>query len=266
MGSKKFWTENKFVGRFILFTIILNSVIIFLQESGYSSHWLNLLDMLCTLVFTVEMVGKHRELGFKGYWSSAWNILDGTLVILSIPSLISYFVPTGMMDLSILLILRVLRVFRFFRLMHIFPHFENIMANLWKALKDSFGIFVGFLILIIVFALFSCALFKDVAPEYFATPWDSIYSTFRLCTVEGWYDIPDAVIEALPQSAIVFVRIYFVFILIAGGIIGLSLVNSIFVDAMVSDNNNQLEKEVKSLSRQIEELTEKIYRLQEEDR
>ena len=258
MGSKKFWTENKFASRFILFTIILNSVIIFLQESGYSSQWLNLLDMLCTLVFTVEMVGKHRELGFKGYWSSAWNVLDGTLVILSIPSLISYFVPTGMMDLSILLILRVLRVFRFFRLMHIFPHFEDIMANLWKALKDSFGIFVGFLILIIVFALFSCALFKDVAPEYFATTWDSIYSTFRLCTVEGWYDIPEAVIEALPKSAIAFVRIYFVFILIAGGIIGLSLVNSIFVDAMVSDNNTELENEVKKLTQKIEELSEKI--------
>ena len=258
MAKKLFWTENKIVERFILVVILLNSIILFLQESGVSSPFLSAIDAACTLIFLVEMIGKQYELGIRKYWSSGWNILDGSLVILSIPALITYLAPVGMMDLSFLLILRVLRVFRFFRLVHIFPNFGNIMKNLWKALRDSFAIFVGFLILIVVFALLSCALFKDTVPEYFGTPWDSIYSTFRLCTIEGWYDIPDTVAASLPQAAVAWVRIYFVLILVAGGIIGLSLVNSIFVDAMVSDNNDGLVSEIQQLNEKIDRLTKKL--------
>ena len=58
-------------------------------------------------------------------------------------------------------------------------------------------------------------------------------------------------------------RIYFVLILILGGIIGLSLVNSIFVDAMVSDNNDELEDKVKQLNDKIDLLTDEIRKLQD---
>ena len=238
--------------------ILINSVILFLQEGGVKSPTINLIDALCTIFFIIEMVVKHRQLGFKGYWSSAWNRMDGILVILSIPALISYFVPAHLLDLSILLILRVLRVFRLFRLAHVFPNFTSTMKGLGKALRDSFPIFCAFLVLILVISLFNCAFFKDVAPAYFGTPWDSVYSTFRLCTVEGWYEIPDALSVGLSPGRVAFVRIYFVIILIAGGIIGLSLVNSIFVDAMVSDNNDELEAEVKKLNEKIDLLTEEI--------
>ena len=244
--------------RIVLLVILLNSIILFLQEGGVKSPTVNLIDALCTIFVIIEMMVKHKQLGLKGYWSSAWNRMDGILVLLSIPSLIAYFVPANMLDLSILLILRVLRVFRIFRLVHVFPNFGATMRGLGRALKDSLPIFVGFFILILVVSLFNCAQFKDYAPKYFGTPWDSIYSTFRLCTVEGWYEIPDSLATALPPSRIALVRIYFVVILICGGIIGLSLVNSIFVDAMVSDNNDELEAEVKKLNEKIDALTEEI--------
>ena len=242
--------------------ILLNSVILFLQESGIQSPTINVIDAACTIFFIIEMVVKHFKLGVNGYWSNGWNRMDGILVILSIPALISYFVPAHLLDLSILLILRILRVFRLFRLAHVFPNFGATVKGLGKALKDSFPIFCAFLVLILVVSLFNCAFFKDVAPKYFGTPWDSIYSTFRLCTVEGWYEIPDALSVGLSPGRIAFVRIYFVIILIAGGIIGLSLVNSIFVDAMVSDNNDELELEVKQLNEKIDNLTEEIKKLQ----
>lgn len=238
--------------------ILLNSVILFLQEGGVQSPTINVIDALCTIFFIIEMTVKRRRLGFKGYWSSGWNKMDGILVLLSIPSLISYFLPTHMLDLSILLILRILRVFRIFRLVHIFPNFSATMKGLGRAMKDSLPIFAGFLILILVVSLFNCALFKDISPKYFGTPWDSVYSTFRLCTVEGWYEIPDALVASMSPGGVVGVRIYFVLILIFGGIIGLSLVNSIFVDAMVSDNNDSLEAEVKKLNEKIDFLTEQI--------
>ena len=250
--------------RIVLLVILLNSVILFLQEGGVQSPTINLLDALCTVFFIIEMAVKHRQLGLKGYWSSGWNRLDGVLVLLSIPSLVAYFVPTHMLDLSIMLILRVLRVFRIFRIIHIFPNFTSTMKGLGKALRDSLPIFAGFLILILVISLFNCAQFKDISPKYFGTPWDSIYSTFRLCTVEGWYEIPDALAASMSPAGVAGVRIYFVLILIMGGIIGLSLVNSIFVDAMVSDNNDELEAEVKKLNEKIDLLTEEILKMRDE--
>lgn len=254
MNRKSIFTSE----RVVLLVILINSVVLFLQEGGVKSPTINVIDALCTVFFIIEMMVKLRQLGPKGYWSNAWNRMDGILVILSIPALISYFVPAHLLDLSILLILRVLRVFRLFRLAHVFPSFSSTMKGLGRALRDSFPIFCAFLVLILVISLFNCAFFKDIAPTYFGTPWDSVYSTFRLCTVEGWYEIPDALSVGLTPVRVAFVRIYFVFILIAGGIIGLSLVNSIFVDAMVSDNNDALEAEVKKLNEKIDLLMEEI--------
>jgi voltage-gated sodium channel len=50
---------------------------------------------------------------------------------------------------------------------------------------------------------------------------------------------------------------YFIFVVISGGIFGLSLVNSIFVDAMVSDNNDELENKIDLLDQKIDKLLTK---------
>ena len=55
-----------------------------------------------------------------------------------------------------------------------------------------------------------------------------------------------------------FVRVYFSLLLIAGGIIGMSLINSIFVDAMVSDNNDDVKAQLAQMEAKIDELTKLI--------
>jgi len=239
----------------ILCVILINAAIIFAQESGVNSLALSVADLVCTLIFIIEMVVKQVEYGIKGYWRDGWNRLDGVLVILSLPSVAAFFMPAGILgNLSVLLVLRLLRVLRFFRIIHIFPNFSNIARNFGKALRDSYGVFAGFIVLILIVALVSCALFRDAAPEYFATPIDSIYSIFRICTGEGWNEIPDTIAEGSSVVTARWVRLYFSLLLVICSIIGLSLVNSIFVDAMVSDNNDDLEKQVKELNAKIDQL------------
>ncbi len=243
--------------KFILTIILLNAVIIFLQASNIDNIFLQIIDLLCTLVFMTEMIIKHREFGLKGYWSSGWNRLDGILVILSIPSLIAFFIPSQWMDLSFLMVLRLLRMFRFLRVMHFFPNISQIIAGLKLAVRESYAILFCFLVMIVVFGLINCTLFQDIAPAYFATPLDSIYSVFRICTVEGWYDIPDAITAATTPAIGSLVRLYFCLLLIGGGIIGMSLMNSIFVDAMVADNNDDVKKKLVELEQKIDKLLEK---------
>ena len=233
--------------RLILFVIVLNALMLFLQESGVQNSIVNAIELSCTIIFFVEMIVKMQVYGFKKYWAYGWNRLDGTLVILSIPSLIAMVLPHLTLDLSFLLVLRILRVFRFFRLVHAFPGFTKLMKSFGVAMKHSYAVFVGLFVMIITFSMIGCALFKDVAPDYFSTPLDAIYTTFRIFTGEGWNEIPDTVASEVGNIWAHAVRLYFSLLLIIGCIIGMSLLNSVFVDAMVADNDDDIREKLNSI-------------------
>ena len=141
--------------KFIFSIILLNAIVIFLQASNVDNIGIQIIDVACTLIFLLEMITKHAEYGVKGYWSSGWNRLDGILVILSIPSVIALFIPEHLMDLSFLMVLRLLRTLRFLRVLHFFPNFDQIAKGFKLAVKQSYGILLCFLVLIIVFGLFN---------------------------------------------------------------------------------------------------------------
>lgn len=240
--------------RLVMAVILVNSLVIILDCSGFRWSWLVAVDVVCSLFFIVEMALKMRHDGVLGYWRRGWNILDGTLVLLSVPSILFFFLP--LTDLSYLLIIRLLRAFRFFRVMHFFPGAEQLGRNFRKAMGECMSLFAGYVLIIIIFAILSTSLFGHVAPQYFGTPWESAYSVFRLFTVEGWYDIPDSVAAAYGTWGVIGVRLYFVLLLVIGGVIGLSLINSVFVDAMLSDNNDEMLQRIKELEAKIDRLLE----------
>lgn len=254
MSVKKILESIVLNDKFILSVIFLNVLAIYLQECGFLSIWVRIVDIVCTLIFIVEMVVKHHYLGVRGYWAQGWNRLDGVLVILALPSLITFLLPVDMRDLSILMVVRAIRIFRFFRVIHLFPNFTQIAKAFGNAMKESYALFIGFFIIIFIFALVSCSLFKEAAPEYFATPIDSVYTIFRLFTLEGWYEIPDAVSDNFSDAWVPWIRIYFCLLLVLGGVIGLSLVNSIFVDAMVGDNNDDVKAKLDEIEHKIDRL------------
>lgn len=249
--------------KFILAVIFINAALIYAQVAGYENKAVIFLDALCTVIFIVEMIIKHLEYGVHGYWSDGWNKLDGTLVIISIPSLITVFFPNVEYGASVLLILRVLRVLRFFRVMHFFPNFSKIVGGFKIAMQQSYGVLLSFLIIIVIFGLLNCSLFSEADPNHFGSPLRSIYSVFQICTVEGWYEIPDTLAEYYGNYSILphLIRLYFTSLLIMGGIIGMSFINSIFVDAMVADNNDVVEHKIDKLNDKIDLLQKEIERL-----
>ena len=248
----RFWSSD----RFVLTLIIVNAVTIFLEQTyGYHTA-LYAIDVGCTLFFLVEMIVKHYRLGFRRYWSNSWNRLDGILVLLSLPSVLMLLFPFKMVDLSVFLIVRMLRITKMFKVIHFFPRFSSIMDNFKVAMNHSYAILLCFFVLIVISGMINCSLFKDLAPQYFATPLDSIYSVFRLFTVEGWYDIPDAITVSISPAWGKIVRFYFCILLLLGGILGMSFINSIFVDAMVSDNNDDVKAQLAEMEKKIDELLE----------
>lgn len=247
--------------RFILILILINAFTIFLQGFDGFVHWftrsITILDSFITFLFAIEMAIKWRHYGWKAYIASTWNKLDFILVLLSLPSILFLFEEhLDIVHLNFLLVLRVSRVFKFFRFIKFIPGIEDLLKGIRRALKDSVLVLMGFFVYEFIISIFSCHLFKDISPEYFGDPLLSFYSTFRVFTVEGWYEIPEAITLNTSPTGTFFTKFYFIVILITGGVLGLSLVNSIFVDAMVSDNNDELEHKIDELTKKIDWLIE----------
>ncbi len=245
----------------ILGLIIANAILIFCQEFELNGNILDYIEPVFTILFIIEMVIKMKTKGFSRYISSGWDRLDFILVMISLPSLAVIFYKDNALQLNVFLALRVFRVFKSFRLIRFFPNVSDLFKSVQRAIKASYIVITGFFLSVFVISLVTCALYKNLAPEYFSNPFKSFYSIFRLFSIEGWYEIPDLISSRTSMSIAFLSKVYFIVLLLCGGILGLSLVNSIFVDAMVSDNNDDLQKEVSQLSKRIEVLSQKIEEL-----
>jgi voltage-gated sodium channel len=66
--------------------------------------------------------------------------------------------------------------------------------------------------------------------------------------------VPEAIAENAGTTMAIVARIYFSILLFLGGIIGMSLVNSIFVDAMAADNNDEVLEKLNQLEKKIDKI------------
>jgi len=251
----------------ILALISINALIIFLQGFPFDTigeDWhiiFMIIDDVISVLFVIEVLIKGRHFGLKEYLASGWNKFDVFLILLSLPPLFLRILPgDAMANIGFLLVFRVFRVFKFFRFIHFFPEVEHLFRSIKEAMKASLMVFIGFFVFIFITSILSCYIYQNISPEYFRDPIVSYYSMFKIFTIEGWNLIPDDIANSGKISTIgaFFTKFYFISILILGGVIGLSIVNSIFVDAMVSDNNDELEAQVSNLEGEMKNLQGKM--------
>lgn len=250
---KKLFLNDKF----ILLLILLNAVIIFINGFEISPRYSLILlfsDNIITALFLTELIIKFNVYGVRKYFSSNWNKFDFLLIVLSLPALIAFITPIQITSISFLLVFRVLRVFKSFRFLKFIPGMDHLVNGISRALRSSVIVLMGFAIYIFIIGIFSFYLFKESSPEHFGDPLNSLYSIFKIFTVDGWYEIPEQLTKNYSSTTSFITYLYFIFVVITGGIFGLSLVNSIFVDAMVSDNNDELENKIDMLTQKVNEL------------
>lgn len=250
--------KNLFLNdKIILFLILFNAILLFISGfalTDFQTFFIHTLDNVITGLFLIELGIKLNEFGVNGYFSSNWNKLDFILIVFSIPAFITFILHAHDSDLSFLLVFRLMRVFKSFRFLKFIPGVDQLFKDIKRALKASVIVLIGFTIYIFIVGVFSFYLFESSAPQYFKNPLISLYSIFKVFTVEGWFEIPEEITKNYSPTSAFFTYFYFIFILLTGGIFGLSLVNSIFVDAMVSDNNDELERKIDSLEKKIDVL------------
>ena len=247
---KRFFTNDNIM----LVLVLINTGIIFVNGfiPNQEGHLL-IIDSLFTLLFLFEAVVKIQVKGFSEYWSDGWNRFDLIIVLLALPSCVNIFGEV-LPGTSILLSLRTLRAFKSFRLLKFIPNIDSLLNGIKLAVKASYIVAIGLVILLLVFSIITTFLFGDLAPQYFGNPALSVYSIFRLFTIEGWYDMPEAIAVNGGMGMAVFARIYFSLLLFSGGIMGMSLVNSIFVDAMAADNNDEVLDKLEQIEKKLDKI------------
>lgn len=249
------WLCNE---RVILVAIVLNTIVMFIGGFWPSCRLFEISDALFTLLFLIEAISKISKYGWKKYWNNGWNRFDLFVLLIALPSLASLFVGTSMAT-STILALRSMRLFKSFRMFRFIPNIYKLLNGIKLAFKASLLVFIAFIVLLIIFSIISSTIFGNIAPKEFGDPAISLYNIFRLFTVEGWYELPNNI--ATEGSAWrAFARIYFSVLVFLGGIIGMSLINSIFVDAMAEDNNDEVMEKLRKLEEKLDKLTKQEHK------
>lgn len=244
---------------FILILISINALVIFISGFDLSqsvTKILTILDIIFTLLFIYETIVKIKHYNWSIYIQSNWNKFDFILVLLSIPSILIIFFQLKLMDISFLLAFRTLRVFKVFRFFNFVPGIENLINSVKRGLKASVIILIAFATFLFVISILSNNLFKE--SDIFNNPATSLYTMLQLISVEGWYEIPQQIQDDMPNINVFFTRLYFVILLVVGGIFGLSFVDAVLVDAMVMDNNEELDEKVENLKLELQKDLKEI--------
>ena len=252
----RFFTHDRPVAT----VISLNAIVLFFLSFDFShptTLTLEILDALFLLYFALEALTKIRLSGWRGYISSGWNRFDFAILILSIPSVILIF-QSSLPNLTILFVFRVVRMVRFFKFIKFIPNIQELIAGVRRAFSASIFVLLAFFIYSFIMSLVSCRIFKDMSPDLFGDPLISFYNIFKIFTIEGWYEVPEQLIEdaAMGGPASFFTKLYFILIVVSGGLFGLSIVNAIFVEEMVRDNNDDLILQIEDINAKINRLLE----------
>lgn len=248
----KILLNNRFISGLILVNTIVTILLSF--DTPYS-NFLQIVDNSITLIFLVEIIYKIYFYK-KDFFGSAANIFDMVLVFVASISLIFIlYLPDYSTDFNYLLLLRVFKLFKFIRFGKFIPNFSRLLRDFGRAIKASLSLIIGAGILMIIVSTILTYIFKDSYPQFFGNPFDSAYTVFRMLTIEGWYEIPDAMAADQPFLSSVLIRLFFSLFVFVGGMLGMSFFTSLIVDELVSDNNRELADKVESLESKIDELT-----------
>jgi len=247
--------------KLVMLAIVLNAVALCLTSTAQSATvpWPALwpwVDYVCVLYFTLEIAIKLQLVGRDRFFADGWNRFDFFIVAGSLPVLLMPFIDTH--GFYVLSLFRVGRLVRALRLLRFIPGRDHIAEGIWRALKASVGIFLGVVILNFIAAMCANMLFGHIAPEFFGSPLKACYTMFQIFTLEGWPEVSQVIAARTTESMAFLARVFFVCTVFGGGVIGLSLANAVFVDQMVSDNNDDLEKAISDLSDQVTALRREL--------
>ncbi len=264
--------------KLIFFLILFNLLVIYFHSFEFFEpyyFYFDLIDIFLTIFFAIEIVHTilFKDNSFSVYFKSNWNKLDFVSVLLSLPSILILF-DSEFEILTGFIALRSLRIFKTLRIIEYIPGGKKITNKILSAFKGVTFILFAFVIFTTVISVISVSLFKNIAPLYFNNAFESFYTIFKIFSGDGFSDVVGEIQAHSSEAATAFAKLYFVLIVFLGTILGLSLVNSIFINEMstivdeVDENNDKtvdyLKAQIEMLNTKQDDIMEKLNQLMEE--
>uniref|UniRef100_A0A3Q3NP68 Voltage-dependent L-type calcium channel subunit alpha n=1 Tax=Mastacembelus armatus TaxID=205130 RepID=A0A3Q3NP68_9TELE len=208
----KFWKIiNSSQFEYIMFVLILgNTLTLAIQhyeQSKLFTSIMDILNMIFTVVFTIEMIIKLLALRAHHYFIDPWNSFDALIVVGSVLDIaVSEFSGGGKGE-SGKVSITFFRLFRVLRLVKLLSKGEGIRTLLWTFVKSLQALpYVGLLIAMIffIYAVIGMQTFGKVAIDdnthinrncNFQTFFMAVLVLFRCATGEQWQEI---MLAALP--------------------------------------------------------------------
>uniref|UniRef100_A0A3P8ZSX9 Voltage-dependent L-type calcium channel subunit alpha n=1 Tax=Esox lucius TaxID=8010 RepID=A0A3P8ZSX9_ESOLU len=201
----------------MFFLIMLNTLCLGMQHCNQSDHVTKLsdtLNMIFTVLFTLEMILKLMAFKAKGYFGDPWNVFDFLIVIGSIVDVILSEVDTALASSGGLYCLHgcvdsenarvsitFFRLFRVMRLVKLLNRSEGIRNLLWTFIKSFQALpYVALLIVMLffIYAVIGMQVFGKIAlvdgtqinrNNNFQTFPQAVLLLFRCATGEAWQEV-----------------------------------------------------------------------------
>uniref|UniRef100_A0A8C1PYS3 Voltage-dependent L-type calcium channel subunit alpha n=1 Tax=Cyprinus carpio TaxID=7962 RepID=A0A8C1PYS3_CYPCA len=200
----KFWSIINSTGfEYIMFVLILlNTVTLAVQhydQSKFFSYVMDILNMVFTGLFTVEMIIKLMALRLRHYFVDAWNSFDALIVVGSVVDIVVTEFSSS--EDSSRVSITFFRLFRVMRLVKLLSKGEGIRTLLWTFVKSLQALpYVALLIAMIffIYAVIGMQTFGKIAMHdhtqinrnnNFQTFLQAVLLLFRCATGEAWQEI-----------------------------------------------------------------------------
>ncbi|XP_013860270.1 voltage-dependent L-type calcium channel subunit alpha-1C isoform X6 [Austrofundulus limnaeus] len=203
---KVWYVVNSTYFEYLMFTLILlNTICLAMQHHGQTKNFndaMNILNMLFTGLFTVEMILKLIAFKPRGYFSDPWNVFDFLIVIGSIIDVIlSEINGLQNSEENARISITFFRLFRVMRLVKLLSRGEGIRTLLWTFIKSFQALpYVALLIVMLffIYAVIGMQMFGKIAlrdhtqinrNNNFQTFPQAVLLLFRCATGEAWQEI-----------------------------------------------------------------------------
>ena len=229
------------IDNFIMAVIIVNAISLGMETSQYfNAEYGTLLKIIGNLalgIFTFE-IGTKMLIMRSRFFRAPWNVFDFLIVGVSLLTLIPQFS-----------VLRSFRILRIFLLISFTPKLRFIVQSLLLSLPGILGISILLVIVFYVFGVIATQIFGADNPNTFGSFGKSLYSLFRITTLDGSWTIINKVLKNHQYAYFFFIP----FILLSSYII-LNIFIAIIVNSMREARLRNEEEARKAERRNEEEL------------
>lgn len=195
------WYFEQFIMWVIVLNIIVMSMVYYNMPQDYADN-LELMNRIFSLIFIGEFVVKFTGLGVSQYFADAWNLLDLSVVIISIFGMTG----AGGGELSVFRALRMLRVAKLIKSMR---GLRSLLTTLVFSLPALGNVGLLLFITIFIFGVLGMNLFGKVVHDKdgylselnnFENVWRAMLLLFRVLTFDDWRGIMIACMVQAPEA------------------------------------------------------------------